>query len=78
MTYGVGGPVLVVKDVALEGAPLNFDLLRALNGKKFPLDWQGDITGTVRGRGGPLNRFRVDESRIHVCGCARSGCDQSR
>jgi hypothetical protein len=64
MTYAVGGPVLAVKDVRLQAAPLNFDLLRALNGKKFPYDWQGDITGTVRGAGGPLTHFRVDESRF--------------
>jgi hypothetical protein len=64
MTYGVGGPVLAVKDVNIEAAPLNFDLLRALNGKKFPYDWQGNITGRVRAAGGPLNRFRVDESRF--------------
>jgi translocation and assembly module TamB len=64
MTYAVGGPVLAVKDVRLQAAPLNFDLLRALNGKKFPYDWQGDITGSVRAAGGPLNRFSVDESRF--------------
>jgi hypothetical protein len=78
MTYAVGGPVLAVKDVSVEAAPLNFDLLRALNGKEFPYDWQGDITGTVRGRGGPLNRFRVDESRFtfadaHVPGAISRG-----
>jgi len=78
MTYAVGGPVLAVKDVSIEAAPLNFDLLRALNGKKFPYDWQGDITGTVRGVGGPLNRFRVDESRFtfadaHVPGAITRG-----
>ncbi|HUQ20121.1 MAG TPA: hypothetical protein VM099_10960, partial [Gemmatimonadaceae bacterium] len=78
MTYGVGGPVLVVKDVALEGAPLNFDLIRALNGKPFPYDWRGDFNGTVRGAGGPLNRFRVDESRFtfadaHVPGAITRG-----
>ena len=85
MTYAVGGPVLAVKDVSVEAAPLNFDLLRALNGKKFPYDWQGDITGTVRGVGGPLNRFRVDDSHFtfadaHVPGAisrgsARGGLD---
>jgi len=78
MTYGVGGPVLAVKDVNLDAQPLNFDLLRALNGKKFPYDWQGDITGTVRGVGGPLNHFRVDESHFtfadaHVPGAISKG-----
>jgi translocation and assembly module TamB len=64
MTFGVGGPVLIVKDMALEAAPVNFDLLRAFAGGPFPYDWQGDLTGTVRGRGGPVNRFQVDEARI--------------
>ena len=64
MTFGVGAPVLIVKDLALEAAPVNFDLIRALNGKPFPYDWQGDLTGTIRARGGPVNRFHVDEARI--------------
>ena len=64
MTFGVGAPVLIVKDLALEAAPVNFDLIRALNGKPFPYDWQGDLTGTIRARGGPVNRFHVDDARV--------------
>ena len=64
MTFGVGGPVLIVKDLALRAEPVNFDLLRTLAGGPFPYDWQGNLTGTVRARGGPVNRFRVDEARI--------------
>jgi translocation and assembly module TamB len=64
MTFGVGGPVLIVKDLALEAAPVNFDLIRTLNGKPFPYDWQGNLTGTLRARGGPVNRFHVDDARI--------------
>ena len=64
MTFGVGGPVLIVKDLAMEAAPMNFDLIRALNGKPFPYDWQGDLIGTVRARGGPVNRFHVDDARV--------------
>ena len=64
MTFGVGAPVLIVKDLALEAAPVNFDLLRALAGGPFSYDWQGDLTGTVRGRGGPVNRFDVDDARV--------------
>src|SRR5688572_5076132 len=85
MTYAVGGPVLAMKDVRLQAAPINFDLIRALNGAEFPYDWQGDITGTVRATGGPLNRFRVDESRFTFAdanvpgamtrGTARGGLD---
>lgn len=64
MTFETGGPVLAVKNVEMQAAPMNFDLLRTLNGKKFPYDWQGDITGTVRASGGPLNHFKIEESAL--------------
>ena len=47
MTFETGGPVLAVHDVKLRADPVDFDLLRTLNGKPFPADWQGKITGTV-------------------------------
>lgn len=85
MTFGVGGPVLVVKDVDLEADPVDFDLLRALNGGPFPVDWEGQFTGTVRGPGGPLDRWQLSEARLtfrdgHVPGAvsvfsARGGLD---
>lgn len=64
MTFGVGAPVLIVKDLALEAAPVNFDLIRTLSGGPFPYDWQGNISGTIRARGGPVNRFHVDDARV--------------
>ena len=64
MTYAVGGPVLVVKDVALRADPVDWDLLRTLSGGPFPYDWQGRITGTVRARGGRLDRWQLDEARV--------------
>jgi autotransporter translocation and assembly factor TamB len=64
MTFGTGGPVLAVKDVDLEAMPVDFDLLRTLNGKKFPYDWQGKITGHVKASGGPLNHFQVQRSSL--------------
>jgi hypothetical protein len=64
MTFAVGDPVLVVKNLDLDAVPVNFDLLRTLNGKKFPYDWQGNITGHVRAPGGPLNHFLVDRSTL--------------
>jgi translocation and assembly module TamB len=63
-TFGVGGPVLVVKDVDLRAEPVDFDLFRVLAGGPFPVDWQGTLTGTVRGRGGRLDRFMVDDATI--------------
>jgi translocation and assembly module TamB len=64
MTFETGGRVLAVHDVKLEAAPVDFDLLRTLNGKPFPADWQGTLTGTVTARGGPLNHFFVDASEL--------------
>jgi len=60
MTFETGGPVLVVHDVKLKADPVDFDLLRTLNGKPFPADWQGTLTGSVNARGGPLTHFMVD------------------
>ncbi|HEU4629709.1 MAG TPA: translocation/assembly module TamB domain-containing protein [Gemmatimonadaceae bacterium] len=78
MTYGVGGPVLAVTDVALRAEPVDVDLLRTLAGGPFPYDWQGTLTGMVRGRGGPLTRFRVDSASLvfrdaHVPGAVTRG-----
>jgi autotransporter translocation and assembly factor TamB len=64
MTFETGGSVLAVKNVDLEAMPVDFDLLRTLNGKEFPYDWQGKITGHVRAPGGPLNRFEVQRSSL--------------
>ena len=64
MTFETGGNVLAVKNVEMQATPVNFDLLRTLNGKKFPYDWQGNITGTVRASGGPLNHFKVEQSAL--------------
>ena len=64
MTFAVGGPVLAIKDLALRARPVDFDLLRALAGGPFPYDFQGTLTGTVHGPGGPLNRFRLDSADV--------------
>ncbi|HJQ12711.1 MAG TPA: translocation/assembly module TamB domain-containing protein [Gemmatimonadaceae bacterium] len=64
MTFETGGNVLAVKNVELQAAPVNFDLLRTLNGKPFPYNWQGNLTGTVRASGGPLNHFRIEEAAL--------------
>ena len=64
MTFVVGGPVLEVVDVNLRAVPVNFDLVRTLAGEPLPVDWQGDLVGHVRGPGGPLTDFVVDESDV--------------
>ena len=62
MTFAVGGPVLGMSDVALALEPVNFDLLRHFNGRPFPYDWQGTVTGTLRASGGPVNAFKVERA----------------
>jgi autotransporter translocation and assembly factor TamB len=64
MTFTVGAPVLIVKNLDLDAVPVNFDLLRTLNGKKFPYDWQGNINGHLKAPGGPVNHFVVDRSTL--------------
>ena len=64
MTFATGDPVLIVKNLDLQAAPVDFDLLRTLNGKPFPYDWQGKLTGTIKAPGGPLNHFLVGESSL--------------
>lgn len=64
MTFGVGGPVLIVKDVALEATPIDFRLIERFSGEPLPLPWRGAITGTVRARGGPVNRWMLDDGRF--------------
>ena len=60
MSFGTNAPVLLVRNVDLRVDPVDFDLLRTLNGKPFAEDWQGQLYGTVKGRGGPLTHFFVD------------------
>jgi hypothetical protein len=64
MTFAVGGPVLAVNDVNVRAAPIDFRLIRVFNGKPFPLPWNGQLTGYVRGSGGPVNRFRIEDTKF--------------
>jgi translocation and assembly module TamB len=64
MTYGVGNPILELKDVSLRATPLDFKLIRQFSGKPFPLPWNGAITGSLRARGGPLTRFAIDDTQF--------------
>ncbi|HEV8217636.1 MAG TPA: hypothetical protein VGP95_17420, partial [Gemmatimonadaceae bacterium] len=77
MSFGIGAPVLLVRDVSLRGDPVDFDLLRTLSGKPFPVDWQGQIFATARGPGGPLTNFVLADARgtfrdAHVRGAVSS------
>jgi translocation and assembly module TamB len=63
MSFGTGQRVLLVRNVDLKADPVDFDLMRTLAGGPFPYDWQGQLFGTVRARGGPLTNFIVDDAR---------------
>ncbi len=64
MSFGIGAPVLLVRRVDLRADPVDFDLLRTLNGKPFAEDWRGQLFGTVKGKGGPLTNFVVDDAQL--------------
>lgn len=64
MTWVIGGPVAIMKDVDLEAAPVDFKLIERFNQGPFPYPFAGQIVGRMRGRGGPLNRFLVDDLRM--------------
>ncbi len=64
MWFGIGAPVLLVRNVDLRADPVDFEFLRTINQKPFPVDWRGQLYGTVKGRGGPLTHFIVDESNV--------------
>jgi translocation and assembly module TamB len=64
MTFAVGGPVLKVNDVDLELLPANTALLRWFNGEPFPYDWQGNVTGRVKARGGPVTNWQLDDAQL--------------
>ena len=64
MTWVIGGPVAILKDVDLEALPIDFRLIERFNQGPFPYPFAGQITARMRGRGGPLNRFMIDDLRI--------------
>ena len=78
MTFGVGGEVLRVTDVALDLGPAHTDLLRQFNGEPFPYDWQGALSGRIAARGGPVTKFQIDHAEFtyddaHVPGAQTRG-----
>ncbi len=64
MTWVIGGPVAVMKDVDLEALPVDFQLIERFNQAPLAYPFAGQLTGRLRGRGGPLNRFMIDDLRL--------------
>jgi translocation and assembly module TamB len=63
MTFGVGAPILQVRNVNLTANPLDFDFIHTIVGTPLPIDWRGQIYGSVQATGGPLTNFEVDAAR---------------
>ena len=64
MTFGVGAPVLIVKNVGLQTAPIDWALIEDLTGVPLPFPWRGKITSTVKASGGPVNAFRIEQGEF--------------
>jgi translocation and assembly module TamB len=60
MTFGVGGPVLIVKDLDLQARPIDWELIEDLTGEPLPYPFRGKITANLRASGGPVNRFAIE------------------
>lgn len=60
MTWGIGGPLLALREVDIEASPLDVALLERFNGGPFDIPLAGRFTGRIRARGGPLDRFVLD------------------
>lgn len=63
MSFGTGAPQLLVRNVDLRADPMDFDFIRVLAGKPLKQNWQGQLIGTVKARGGPLTNFYIDDVR---------------
>ncbi|HUF66621.1 MAG TPA: translocation/assembly module TamB domain-containing protein [Gemmatimonadaceae bacterium] len=56
--------IVAIRNLSVRAAPLDFELLRAVNGEAFPYDWRGTFTGTVAASGGRVDRFRVERADL--------------
>lgn len=65
MTWGVGGPLLALRNVDIEAAPLDVALLERFNGGPFDVPLHGRFTGRIRASGGPVDRFRMEGLDAH-------------
>ncbi|MBC7896413.1 MAG: translocation/assembly module TamB domain-containing protein [Cytophagaceae bacterium] len=60
MTFGVGAPVLIVKDVNVQATPIDWELIEDFTGEPLPFPWRGKITADIRASGGPVNTFKIE------------------
>jgi translocation and assembly module TamB len=62
MTWGVVDAEVSLRDVDLEMAPLHDELITRFNRGPLPIPLRGQIEGRLRGRGGPLSAFVVEDA----------------
>lgn len=62
MTWGVKGSEVALRNVDLDLAPLDARLLERFNQGPLPIPLRGRIVGRLRGRGGPLSAFVVEDA----------------
>jgi translocation and assembly module TamB len=62
MTWGVKGSEVALRNVDLEMAPLDAELITRFNQGPLPIPLRGRIIGRLRGRGGPLTAFVVEDA----------------
>jgi translocation and assembly module TamB len=61
MTWDVGGPAVVLRDIDLEAMPLDVRLLEVFKGGPFDIPLRGQFIGRLRGSGGTFDRFQIDD-----------------
>ncbi len=62
MTWGVKGTDVALRNVDLDLAPLSVELIERFSQGPLPIPLRGRLVGRVRGRGGPLSAFVVDDA----------------
>lgn len=62
MTWGVKGSDVALRNVDLDLAPLSAELIERFNQGPLPIPLRGRIVGRLRGRGGPLSAFVVEDA----------------
>lgn len=62
MTWGVRDREVSLRNVDLEMQPLHTDLITRFSQGPLPIPLRGQITGRLRGAGGPLSAFVVDDA----------------
>ena len=64
MSFGTGAPFCSCVMSIFSADPVDFDFIRTLNGKPFPLRLAGTVVRHgASARGGPLTNFVVDDAR---------------